>query len=255
LKCVSVNLYFDTVFDFTAFAMATHMNGSSQRRSNTIRSTRDGRILRHIPIGDLILHTELRVATEKNVRSFRCPCRDCKGGRRKSIQVIRQHHAAVGRDPFLKTSLIGGDPLEGYPASGIWVEDVAYDDDVVVQDVSDDDINIADIVADVNTDNRSSEPGEDPEFPPLDEFHEVQRQVMEALDRGDALHEEVDASEEVDDADDNANDTVDGLEDLYREASTAVYPGSRTSIVSATIIIMNMCTVFRVSNKFIDELL
>ena len=49
----------------------------------------------------------------------------------------------------------------------------------------------------------------------------------------------------------NAN----GLEDLYTEAMTLVFPGSRMSIVSATIIILNMCSVFRVSNNFNDELL
>lgn len=100
-----------------------------------------------------------------------------------------------------------------------------------------------------------SEPIQDPQFPPLDEFHEVQRQLMEALDRGDALHEKAEASEEIGDEDDGANDIVDGLEELYTQATTAIYPGSRTSIVSATIIIMNMCTVFHVSNKFTDELL
>jgi len=38
---------------------------------------------------------------------------------------------AVGRDPFLTKSLLGGDPLNGYPPDGMWVEDVAYDDDVI----------------------------------------------------------------------------------------------------------------------------
>ena len=33
-----------------------------------------------------------------------------------------------------------------------------------------------------------------------------------------------------------------------------MYPGSKMSILLATIIIMNMCLVFRVSNTFIDEL-
>ena len=89
------------------------------RRGATVRLTEDGRTLRHVLLGDIILHTELRVATENNVHTFRCPCLDCKGGRRKSIQVIRQHHAAVGRDPFLQKSLLDGDPPEGYPAGGI----------------------------------------------------------------------------------------------------------------------------------------
>jgi hypothetical protein len=62
--------------------------GSVVRSGATIRLTDDGRTLRHVHVGDMILHTELRVATENNVHTFRCPCKDCKGGRRKTIQVI-----------------------------------------------------------------------------------------------------------------------------------------------------------------------
>lgn len=48
---------------------------------------------------------------------------------------------------------------------------------------------------------------------------------------------------------------MDGLEELYDQATTPLYATSKTSVVSATIILMNMCTVFRVSNRFVDELL
>ena len=41
--------------------------GSDAHRGATIRLAEDGRTLRHIPVGDLILHTELRVATEKKM--------------------------------------------------------------------------------------------------------------------------------------------------------------------------------------------
>ncbi len=88
----------------------------------------------------------------------------------------------------------------------------------------------------------------------LDEFHEVQRQVIESLDRGDALHEEAALEGQIDVENDTSTDTVDGLEDLYTEATTPVYHGSKMSVVSTTIIIMNMCSVFRVSNAFTDEL-
>jgi len=102
-----------------------------------IRIRADGRVGRHIPVGDLILLTELRVASVLEVRAFQCPCIDCHGGRRKTIDVIRRHHAAVGRDPFLMNSMIGGDPPKGYPLCGLWVEDVAYDNDVVEDCLSD----------------------------------------------------------------------------------------------------------------------
>lgn len=107
------------------------MNPNLRSRGATIRITTEGRTLRHIPLGDLILQTELRVATEHNIQSYPCPCKDCHGGRRKRIHVIREHYSLIGRDPFLTKSIIGGDPLDGYPPRGIWVEDIAYDDDVI----------------------------------------------------------------------------------------------------------------------------
>ena len=230
--------------------IAKRMNSARIEQRATIRFTDDGRTLRHIPMADLILHTELRVATEKNVRSYRCPCWNCKGGHRKSIQVIHQHHSQAGRDPFFKSSLLGGDPLEGYPAGGMWVEDVAYDDDVVADVPEDINFNTVDISAEGGNDAARNEDID----PPLDEYHEVQQQVMEAFSRGDALHEEANGLQGDADDDDVADDTVDGMEELYTQATTPVYPGSKISIVSATIIIMNMCSVFRVSNKFTNEL-
>jgi len=86
------------------------MNASQRQRPTTIQFGTNGRTLRHIPIGDLILATELRVAIEQNIKMYRCPCRNCHGGRRKSIEIIRKHHASVERDPFLAKSIIGGDP-------------------------------------------------------------------------------------------------------------------------------------------------
>ena len=46
-----------------------------------------------------------------------------------------------------------------------------------------------------------------------------------------------------------------GLEELYRQCTTPLYMGSKCSVVSATIVIMNMCVVFGVSNNFASELL
>ena len=51
------------------------------------------------------------------------------------------------------------------------------------------------------------------------------------------------------------NDTIQGLEELYHQPTTPLYRGSKTSIVSATIVILNMCVGFGVSNNFTSELL
>jgi hypothetical protein len=78
---------------------------------------------------------------------------------------------------------------------------------------------------------------------------------MEALDRGDALHREYAGEADMDMVDDMDTDTMEGLEELYRQCTTPLYTGSKCSVVSATIIIMNMCVIFGVSNNFTSELL
>ena len=64
------------------------MDPDSRPRGARIRITEDGRTQRHISLGDLILHTELRVATEQNIQAYPCPCANCHGGLRKSINVV-----------------------------------------------------------------------------------------------------------------------------------------------------------------------
>src|SRR4051794_21242472 len=78
---------------------------------------------------------------------------------------------------------------------------------------------------------------------------------MDALDCGDALHRDIGGESNVVEIDELDSDTVDGLQRLYAEATTPLYPGSKTSVVSATIVLMNMCVVFGVSNTFRTELL
>lgn len=82
----------------------------------------------------------------------------------------------------------------------------------------------------------------------------MQRQVLEAFDCSDALHMEVTDDIEVVDNENIGIDRMDSLEDLYVQANPALYPGLKCSVVSATIIIMNMCTVFQMNNSFTDEL-
>ena len=122
---ITINKYAYIAISLTTMAGRMRQGGAR----NNINS--DGRVLRHIPLGDLILQTELRVATELNLRRYPYPCRNFHGGRSRVIEVIWQHHATVGWDDFLTKSMIGRDPLEGYPCTSIWVEDFAYDDDVV----------------------------------------------------------------------------------------------------------------------------
>ena len=224
------------------------MDPYSRPRGARIRITEDGRTQRHIPLGDLILQTELRVATENNIQAYPCPCMNCHRGLRKPIYVVREHHTVVGRHPFLTKSIIGGDPPEGYPPGGILVDDMLFDDDIV--DANPDVQGNGEVRENV----QSSDPLGSVERP-LDQYHDVHMQVMEALDSGDALHREYAAEPEMDVEDDMDSDTMQGLEKLYRQCTTPLYTGSKCSVVSATIVIMKMCVVFGVSNNFTSELL
>lgn len=99
-------------------------------------------------------------------------------------------HRWAGRNPFLNKSLLGGDPPNGYPHRGLWVEDVAFDDNVVVDEASKTSTeNDA-----TNIEYENDEGGKQP--PALDDYHDVQRQVMEVLDRDDTLHAETEVVEE-----------------------------------------------------------
>jgi hypothetical protein len=75
----------------------------------------------HIPVEDLILEHELRVAAVKKYIAFKCPCWNCKGGVTKCVATIKKHLRDMPRDPYLYQSMVGADPEEGFPVDGIWI--------------------------------------------------------------------------------------------------------------------------------------
>jgi hypothetical protein len=156
-------------------------------------------------------------------------------------------------------SMVGGDPPDGYPHNGIWVEDQAYGDDVIDNDadIEGNNIGVADNIQDNEMEDHNVGFVPHDEDNAMDVGHDVERQVLEAFDRGDTLHAATMASEPILESieADEEDDRVDNMERLYEHATTPVYLDATCSILSATIIIMNMCAVFHVSNKFADELL
>jgi hypothetical protein len=93
----------------------------------------------------------------------------------------------------------------------------------------------------------------------LDPFHNMQHQLFDAFDVGDWIREGLGQTQEEDhDADldfDEVSTRLDHLEELYMQASRLVYSGINVSIVSTTIVLMNMAMVHGVSNSFMNELL
>jgi hypothetical protein len=135
--------------------------------------------------------------------------------------------------------MVGEEPPGGFPVEGIWFEDSG---EYVIEWPTLDGVDRG------STDNDY-----------LDPFHNMQHQLFDAFDVGDWIREGLGQTQEEDhDADldfDEVSTRLDHLEELYMQASRLVYSGINVSIVSTTIVLMNMAMVHGVSNSFMNELL
>jgi hypothetical protein len=94
----------------------------------------------------------------------------------------------------------------------------------------------------------------------LDPFHDIQQQLFDTFDVRDNLQNDiVDEDYDSDNADgediDKIAEILDHLEELCRQATKPVHEAVNVSIVSATIVLINMTVIHRVSNAYMDELL
>jgi hypothetical protein len=187
----------------------------------------------HIPIEDLILQTELRVAAAKGYNSYLCPCRSCHGGRRYHTDTIQQHLRNYGRDYFLNPLMLGGDLPGGFLEEGVWVD------------------GIGEVLHGWNG-RRRAHSGNSVDVS-LDPKHDIQQQVYDAFAEGDHLRVETEHGGDVAEEDDIVADITAQLEKLDKlsaQASWSVYRDSSVSIVSATIVLINMSVIHGVSNAF-----
>ena len=195
---------------------------------------------KYISREDLIFQTEERVAHQGNFTTFLCPCKKSKGGHRYSIQAIKKHLRENGRNQMLMKSMVGGDHPGGYPSAGVWEN------------------NGKDYFNAQNVYDNAEEETEYEEH--LDPFHDIQQQLFDAFDVGDNLRQDVtDEEYDSDDADGKGikklTSKLDQLEDLRRHATQPVHEGVNVSIVSVTIVLINMAMIHAVSNAYMDELL
>jgi hypothetical protein len=127
---------------------------------------------KYIPVEDLILQHEMRIARDKQYESFMCPCSDCKGGLHKSIPMIKEHLRRVPCDKFLYHSMVGEDLVHGFQPHGIWIPRDEHSGRTPEEDC--DDPNVADYI-DSETMNF------------LDLEHDIRRHVFDSLRTADDL--------------------------------------------------------------------
>jgi hypothetical protein len=140
---------------------------------------------------------------------------------------------------MLNFSMVGRNPADGYPREGIYVDN--EDNFVDARNVFD-------------NDTERTEYADQ-----LDPFHDVQRQLFDAFDMGDRIREDTPHRTDVPDNKDvdidDISDRLEYLEALYRDATRPVYSGVNVSVISATIVLINMAVIHGVSNAYVDELL
>jgi hypothetical protein len=141
---------------------------------------------------------------------------------------------------MLMKSMVGGDSPTGYPIGGTWVND------------GEEYIDARNSFQDVD------EVREDEDQ--LDPFHGIQQQLFDAFDIGDSLRME---NTSEDDNTDDAGDLdfeklslkLDHLEELCQQATRPIHEGVNISTISATIVLINMVVIHKVSNVYMNELL
>jgi hypothetical protein len=204
----------------------------------------------HVSQEELNFRIELRVCNEENIHKFHCPCREChKGGRRRAIDVIREHLRLNLRDPHLLLSHVGGDPPAGYPLGGMWVDEVGqewiYENEQDLEDVGvpgDDSADFSEIFHKANDDF-------------LDPEHDIQQHLFDPFHVGDELLAgSVRWQDNKEGTEDLEANTIDGVEHLYEQAVTPIFGNSSMNVISITIVLMNVAVIHGCSNAYMDEL-
>jgi hypothetical protein len=201
---------------------------------------------------DRLWRREQERARLYGLRRIHCPCAKCKGRTQCSIAKVKEHLIRNGREPSFRVWRGPGErdgsdeeweaELRGPPRAVDGAIDVGLDMHEMVEDAF-------------------TEIDEAP-APPTTLEDQLEDIVMGAFTVVDEL-----AHDDPETSDDKLEDEVLGAngggiaeEDNYgdpRELETAteeLYHGAKSSVLAATILIMTLCTVHGVSNKFADQL-
>ena len=132
--------------------------------------------------------------------------------------------------------MVGGDPPGGYPKQGTWIDDRGNE-----------------LPQSTHT---KTEDTQDERGPELDQEHDLQHLVYDFFCEGDRLMfktEHTDEDNNHKEIEEEHSKKLDLLDELSRRASKIVYARSSISILSATIILVNMAIIHGVTNTYMDE--
>ena len=195
---------------------------------------------------DRLWKREQQRAIFYNLKRIRCPCSKCKGRVQCSLEKVQDHLIQYGREPTYRLWRGPGDRdssdeewEQEFKTLRVTHEDGGMDAGVEVRAM------VQDAFQKIDTQEH-----------PLEEI--VQEIVMDAftvvdgLDDG-AHNESGDEEDEEPMGDLGIEDDKDDAPHDLEEAIQELYDGAKSSVLAATILIMTLCTIHGVSNKFADQ--
>ena len=196
---------------------------------------------------DRLWKREQQRAVFYNLRRIHCPCAKCKGRVQCSLAKVRIHLIQHGREP---TYRIWRGPGDRDSSDEEWELEFKTTQRTFEKEPMDAGFEVRSMVEDAFQEI-------DEQQHPLEET--IQEIVMDAFNVVDGLED--DANNDSGDEDDEEpmgelgieEDNYDAPHDL-EDAIQELYGGAKSSVLAATILIMTLCTIHGVSNKFADQL-
>jgi hypothetical protein len=182
-----------------------------------------------------------------NLRRIRCPCAKCKGRVQRSLEKVKDHLIQHGREPTFR---VWRGPGDRDSSDEEWEQEFKTPRRTQGNDDMDEGFEVRAMVEDVFQEI------DEQEHPLEETIHEI---VVDAFNVVDGLQE--DANDDSCGEDDeepmgdlgNEEDNYDAPHDV-EDAIQELYDGAKSSVLAATILIMILCTIHGVSNKFADQL-
>ena len=195
---------------------------------------------------DRLWKREQQRAIFYNLKRIRCPCSKCKGRVQCSLEKVQEHLIQYGREPNFR---LWRGPGERDSSDEEWEEELKTPCRTHEDGRMDADIDVRSMVEDVFQEN------DHPQRPLEETMEDI---VMDAFTVVDGLQEGACDSGDEDEEEPmgdlgNEGDKEDGPHDL-EEAIQELYSGAKSSVLAATILIMTLCTIHGVSNKFADQI-